>query len=155
MGFPAHLLRPLLLQHRLIPQLTLSHPRSFSPSTFQAAPKPKAASSSAAASKPKKAAAASKPKKAPLANKKSPNGTEDSDEDMAGSDVDDFEGKSSGAPTPGAKGLGKDIEKELGGQAGKGKNASQMYQKVSHRPQADFFVRCASLEKAEGGDRSS
>jgi hypothetical protein len=47
----------------------------------------------------------------------------------SGSDVDNFDGKSEAAPTPGAKGLGKDLE-ELGGQAGKGKTASQMYQKV-------------------------
>lgn len=44
--------------------------------------------------------------------------------------MDEFDGMSNGAPTPGAKGLGKNL-KELGGQAGKGKNASEMYQKVS------------------------
>ena len=136
MGFPTSLLRPLITKYR--PLLTLTHLRPPSPIPWSqaAAPKPKASSSTAAskpkpkADKPAKPAAKSKAK-VPLSNR-SPNGTEDSDEEMAGpgSDVDDFDGKSGGAPTPGAKGLGKDI-KELGGQAGKGKNASEMYQKVS------------------------
>jgi hypothetical protein len=140
MGFPTSLIRPILTQHRSLLALTPFRPPLLVGAS-QAAPKSKASSSaaatkpkpkSAAADKPAKAAVKPKPKaKVPLSHK-SPNGTEDSDADMGGggSDVDDFDGKSASAPTPGAKGLGKDI-KELGGQAGKGKNASEMYQKVS------------------------
>lgn len=88
--------------------------KAKAPTKPKAAPKPKTGS----ATKPTKAKAAPKVKAAA--------DTDGSD----GASDDDFDGKSDGAPTPGAKGLGKKLT-EVGGQAGKGKSASEMYQKVS------------------------
>jgi hypothetical protein len=72
-----------------------------------------------------------KPAKASLKVKALPNDSQSEEEDAADSDIEaDFDGKSDAAPTPGARGLGKKMA-EVGGQAGKGKSASEMYQKVS------------------------
>lgn len=99
--------------------------------------KPKAALAKPKAA-PKPKATATKSAKASTSKAKAKPSTQESgsdDDDAAGSAMDEdadelFDGMSSGAPTPGAKGLGDKLA-EVGGQAGKGKSASEMYQKVS------------------------